>query len=132
MTPRRTPPRKASPPPAQAAVESLLPLSSGMYHILLALGGDTMHGYGIIQRFEALAGTTLLPGSLYATLARMVALDLVTEAEPPMDDSSGGPARRYYRMTGFGRAVARAESARQSRLLEVARARGLAPQGTRR
>jgi hypothetical protein len=37
-------------------------------------------------------------------------------------DVSGGPQRRYYRRTGFGRAVARAESERLSALLDVARA----------
>ncbi len=35
---------------------------------------------------------------------------------------SGGPARRYYRRTSFGRAVARAESERLRALLDVARA----------
>ena len=40
----------------------------------------------------------------------------------PQDDASGGPARRYYRRTSFGRAVARAESERLRALLAVARA----------
>ena len=37
-----------------------------------------------------------------------------------VDDPSGGPPRRYYRRTAFGRAVARAESERLRALLDVA------------
>jgi DNA-binding PadR family transcriptional regulator len=52
----------------------------------------------------------------------MVDEGLVEESEPRHDDASGGPARRYYRRTRFGRAVARAESERLRALLDVARA----------
>ena len=65
--------------------------------------------------------TGILPGTLYAALARMVDDGLVAESEP-RDDTSGGPARRYYRRTSFGRSVARAESERLRALLAVARA----------
>jgi DNA-binding PadR family transcriptional regulator len=109
--------------------DDMLPLAPQTYHVLLALGDRTLHGYGIIQAFEELtAGAeTLLPGSLYAALGRMVQDGMIVEAPPPRKESSGGPARRYYRMTARGRAAARAESARRARLLELARARGLAP-----
>lgn len=104
------------------------PLAPQTYHILLALGDEKLHGYGIIQAFEELTegAETLLPGSLYAALGRMVQDGLIEEAAPPRNDSSSGPPRRYYRMTAAGRAAARAESARRSRLLDLARARGLA------
>lgn len=103
-------------------------LAPQTYHILLALGEETLHGYGIIQAFEELTEgvETLLPGSLYAALGRMLEEGLVEEARAPRGANSGGPARRYYRMTRRGRAAARAESARRARLLELARARGLA------
>jgi DNA-binding PadR family transcriptional regulator len=64
---------------------------------------------------------SILPGTLYAALARMVDEGLVEESDP-RDDASGGPPRRYYRRTTFGRAVARAESERLRALLDVARA----------
>jgi DNA-binding PadR family transcriptional regulator len=81
-----------------------------------------MHGYAIMQ---AVAGMTdgrdaILPGTLYAALARMVDEKLVEESAT-RDDPSGGPPRRYYRRTAFGRAVARAESERLRALLDVAR-----------
>lgn len=109
--------------------EDHLPLPPQFYHVLLPLGEETMHGYGIIRAFEALTGgcETLLPGSLYATLARMVELGLLEPARAPQGATSGGPKRRYYRSTSFGRSVACAESARMTRLVRLARGRRLGP-----
>ena len=106
-------------------------LPAQSYHILLAIGDEPMHGYAIIQAFEALTDgrETLLPGSMYSTLVRMAADGLLTEVAAPPDDQRGGPPRRYFRITPAGRAAARAESRRRAALLAVAEARGL---GTRR
>jgi DNA-binding PadR family transcriptional regulator len=106
----------------------LLPLKQATYQILLALGdGESMHGYAIMQAIAELTGgrETILPGTLYAALARMVDEKLVEESAPRNDDPSGGPPRRYYRRTKFGRAVARAESERLRALLEVARVQNI-------
>jgi len=112
--------------------EDHLPLTPQFYHVLLALGDATMHGYGIIQAFEALTEgrETLLPGSLYATLNRMVEAGMLSPTPAPSGDSSGGPKRRYYRATPFGKAVARAETSRLERLLVVARRRWLTEGGS--
>jgi DNA-binding PadR family transcriptional regulator len=105
------------------------PLSPPVYHILLALGGEVLHGYGIMQRFEdLLAGEDrLLPGTLYATLARMVDAGLIEEAPAPRGDESAGPPRRHYRVTARGRAAAEAETERMRRLVAVARRRAWQP-----
>ena len=50
----------------------------------------------------------------------MVDEGLVEDASRGDDDPSGGPPRRYYRRTSFGRAVARAESERLRALLDIA------------
>jgi DNA-binding PadR family transcriptional regulator len=110
----------------------LLPLKQATYQILLALGdGESMHGYAIMQAVaEMTAGReAILPGTLYAALARMVDEKLVEESTPRHDDPSGGPPRRYYRRTSFGRAVARAESERLRALLAVARAQNILGDG---
>jgi DNA-binding PadR family transcriptional regulator len=108
-----------------AALEALLPLSPPVYHVLLALGRETMHGYAIMQAFDELTDgqEQLLPGTLYATLRRMVEGALLEEVEPPAPD--GDARRRYYRVTDRGREVAAAETARMRRLLDVAEARRL-------
>ena len=98
------------------------PLKHSTYQILLALGDESMHGYGVMQALsEKTDGReSILPGTLYAALARMVEDGMVEEVEPPADDESGGPRRRYYRRTALGREVARAESERLRGLLDLA------------
>jgi DNA-binding PadR family transcriptional regulator len=102
---------------------SLLPLKQSIYRVLLAMpDGESLHGYAIMQAVSQMTQgrETILPGTLYAALARMVNEGLVESQEAPDDDLSGGPARRYYRRTTFGRAVARAESERLRALLDIA------------
>lgn len=98
------------------------PLKHSTYQILLALGEAEMHGYGIMQTLADKTGgrERILPGTLYAALARMVDDGLLEEREPPEEEDSGGPARRYYRRTALGWEVARAESERLRGLLSLA------------
>lgn len=111
---------------------SLLPLKQSVYRVLLALpDGEPMHGYAIMQALAEMTGgrEKILPGTLYAALAKMVDDGLVEVEEAPEHDTSGGPPRRYYRRTRFGRAVARAESERLRALLDIAVARKVIPKG---
>ena len=113
---------------------ALIPLKQSVYRVLLALpDGELMHGYAIMQALSDMTGgrETILPGTLYAALAKMVDDGLVEAEEAPEDDPSGGPRRRYYRRTAFGRAVARAESERLRALLDIAVAQKMIP-GTRK
>jgi DNA-binding PadR family transcriptional regulator len=112
--------------------DGLLPLKQSMYRVLLALAdGEWLHGYAIMQAVSNLSGgrETILPGTLYAALARMVDDGLVEGREGGEDDPSGGPRRRYYRRTSFGRAVARAESERLRALVDIAVAQRILPGG---
>jgi DNA-binding PadR family transcriptional regulator len=109
--------------------EELLPLPPAAFHILLALADEDRHGYGIIGDVErrTLGALRLSPGTLYRSIQRMVEQDLIVETEerpaPEFDDER----RRYYRLTAFGRKVARAEAQRLSSLVDQARAIGLMP-----
>lgn len=107
--------------------ESFLPLKTSTYRVLLALADETMHGYAIMQALEALTDgkETILPGTLYAALARMENEGLLERVPAPAEEASGGPKRRYHRRTELGKAVARAESARLRGLLDVARAQNI-------
>lgn len=108
-----------------------LPLSGPALHILLALGGRALHGYAMMDAVESRVGpeSPLLPGTLYSALARMEKQGLVKDADPENYEKRGG-ARRYYRATSLGRAVARAEMERLDALVEWARSDGLLPAGT--
>lgn len=73
----------------------------------------------------------ILPGTLYAALARMVDEGLIEARESPADDLSGGPKRRYYRRTRLGRTAARGESERLLSLVDIARKQEILPGGRR-
>jgi DNA-binding PadR family transcriptional regulator len=104
-------------------VPELLPLSTPVLHVLLALGRDRMHGYAVMQAIEQKTegAARILPGTLYTTLNRMLADGLVEETPPPEDAPDDDRRRRYYRITPFGREVVAAEAERMSLLLELAR-----------
>jgi DNA-binding PadR family transcriptional regulator len=111
------------PPRSSRDPASLLPLKQSVYRVLLAMpDGESMHGYAIMQAVSEMTQgrETILPGTLYAALARMEDEGLVEALPAPDGDASGGPARRYYSRTSFGRAVARAESERLRALLDIA------------
>jgi DNA-binding PadR family transcriptional regulator len=114
---------------AQPDPQDLLPLPAATFHILLALADGDRHGYGIIQEVEARTGgeLRLSPGTLYRSIQRLLEQGLLVEAAerpaPELDDER----RRYYRLTTFGAATARAEAQRLARLVKMARDVGFAP-----
>jgi DNA-binding PadR family transcriptional regulator len=107
-----------------APIEDLLPLPPAAFHILLALNACDRHGYGIIQDVEASTkgAVRLSPGTLYRTIQRLLEDGLISE---PRVSVVVDPRRRPYRITAFGRAVARAESSRLAELVRLAHNSGL-------
>jgi DNA-binding PadR family transcriptional regulator len=92
----------------------------------MALAEEDRHGYAIIRDVaDSTDGAVRLSaGTLYRSLQRMLEQGLIEETgERPAPDEDD-ERRRYYRITGFGRAVARAEAQRLSDLVRLARASG--------
>lgn len=112
----------------ESEMEQLLPLPPATLHILLALADEDRHGYAIIQDVEARTGgeLRLSAGTLYRSVARMVEQGLIAEVTPRRTRADD-ERRRYYRITPFGTAVARADLRRLAQLVRLGRARGLAP-----
>jgi DNA-binding PadR family transcriptional regulator len=114
--------------PAEPKPDSLLPLPAATFHILMALADEDRHGYAIIQDVAARTGgeLKLSAGTLYRSIQRMLEQGLILETRerpaPELDDER----RRYYRITKFGVAVARAETRRVAQLVKLARASGFA------
>ena len=108
-------------------VDSLLPLPTAVFHILIALADRDRHGYSIMQDVSArTAGKVQLsPGTLYSSIRRMLEQGLIEELAESPDPSSTDERRRYYRLTRFGRRVAAAEVDRLTALVEQAQATGL-------
>jgi DNA-binding PadR family transcriptional regulator len=116
----------------RASIDGMLPLPPATFHILMAVSDEDRHGYAIIQDVEARTGgdLRLSAGTLYRSIQRMLEQGLLVEAKrrpaPALDDER----RRYYSITPFGTAVARAEMGRLTQLIRLARARGLTPETT--
>lgn len=106
-------------------------MSPQVFHILLALADQDLHGYAIIQDVAARTGggMRLTASTLYAALKRLLDDGWIREldARPDADD----PRRRYYRITAAGRAAGRGEAERLAQLAEMARAKRWLPKPRR-
>ena len=110
--------------------DSLLPLPSATFHILMALADEDRHGYGIIQDVSASTNgeLKLSAGTLYRSIQRMLEQGLLLETRDRPAPEHDDERRRYYRITPFGITVARTEARRHAQLVKMARVRGLAPE----
>jgi DNA-binding PadR family transcriptional regulator len=105
------------------------PLSSATLHILLALAGGKLHGYGIMKEVARNSDGhyRLGPGTLYDNLKKLMDAGLVADAPatvskrksvvPPEED------RRFFILTKEGKAVLTAEVDRLQTVVSEARVR---------
>jgi len=95
-------------------ISQFLPLSPAALHILLALAGEDLHGYGIMLEVarQSEGQYKLGPGTLYDNLRKLMTQRCVEEAQRRLAAAKDDPRRRYYRLTGLGKRVLMAEVAR--------------------
>jgi PadR family transcriptional regulator, regulatory protein PadR len=86
-------------------------MSDQALFILASLTRGELHGYGIAREVEDLSDgrVKLTAGTLYGALNRLAADGLITQSREQVVE---GRRRRYYRLTGAGRAVLAEEAAR--------------------
>jgi DNA-binding PadR family transcriptional regulator len=98
-------------------LSKFLPLAPAALHILLALAGEDMHGYGIMQEVarQSEGAYKLGPGTLYDNLQRLMDQGMVLEV------TSDDPRRRYYRLSSLGRKVLSTEISRLEGVVREAR-----------
>src|SRR5215467_7143959 len=115
---------------SQTDIDELLPLPPATFHILMAVADEQRHGYAIIQDIAARTDGDLRmsAGTLYRSIQRMLEQGLIVETSDRPDPEEDDERRRYYQITSFGTAVARAEAKRLAQLVRLARARGIAPE----
>ena len=101
-----------------ADIRGHLPLAPHVFQILLSLLEEDLHGYALLKDIAERTGGEMALGTstLYAALQRLVKEGFLEEVDPPVDEESRGPPRKYFRLTGEGRALARAEALRVGRL----------------
>ena len=109
--------------------DALLPLPPATLHILMSLSEEDRHGYAVLQDVAARTGgeVKLGAGTLYRSIQRMLEQGLIVEVSERPAPEDDDERRRYYRITPFGRRVARAETRRLTDLVKLARASGFAP-----
>jgi DNA-binding PadR family transcriptional regulator len=102
--------------------EDMLPLTSAVLHILLALADGERHGYGIMQEVTKRAGgqVKMGPGTLYGSIKRMLADGLIEETGERPDPTLDDERRRYYRLTSFGLRVMQVEVLRLQQIVRLA------------
>ena len=111
-------------------IESLLPLQTSTFYILMALGDGERHGYAIIQDIAMRTGgdVKLSAGTLYRSIQRMQEQGLIIESRKRPAPEEDDERRRYYQITKFGTSVVRAELRRLTSLLKLARTKGFSPE----
>ncbi len=108
-----------------------LKATPAILYILLALTQGTRHGYAILADVEERSNGSvgLGPSSLYYTLGRLADRGLIEEREHPSDpataDDPHAEQRRYFALTGRGKAWLEAELGLLTGLVDQARALGL-------
>lgn len=104
-----------------------LPLTPAAFHVLLALADGAKHGYLILKDVEERTGGSvrLSTGTLYGLIKRFLDDELIVELPA---EASGDERRRPYKLTPFGRQVARAEAERLEGLVSAARGVRLLPE----
>jgi DNA-binding PadR family transcriptional regulator len=112
---------------SDAEVEALVPLPRLAFQILLALAKCEGHGYAIAKEVERNTDGRTKPstGSLYLSMEKLHTQSLIEKVEARPDDGKQDARRRYFRITPLGRRVARAETERMLRLVNLARDRDL-------
>src|SRR5882757_3192676 len=100
------------------------PLSSATLHILLALAGGNLHGYGIIKEVTRNSDGhyRLGPGTLYDNLKKLMDAGLVADSKRrPI--SSKEDDRRFYTLTKDGKNALAAEVDRLQSVVREAKLR---------
>ena len=98
-----------------------LPLAPLVFDILLALAEGDQHGYRIMRDVAERSGATVHAGTLYRTLARALELGFIEELDDRPAADADDARRRYYRLTPFGRNVARLQARRLAQQVATAR-----------
>jgi DNA-binding PadR family transcriptional regulator len=107
----------------KAGAHKTSPLSSATLHILLALAGEDLHGYGIIQEVarHSEGHYKLGPGTLYDNLKKLIDAGLVVDA--PRSGADENDERRFYSLTVDGSRALSSEVNRLERVVREARSR---------
>src|SRR5690349_24146395 len=104
-------------------LESYLPLTPALFHVLLALADGDKHGYAILKDVSFRTGgeVRLSTGTLYGIIKRLLNDGLIQESRQRPAAVEDDERRIYYRLTTLGQRVAAAEAERHEKIVALAR-----------
>jgi DNA-binding PadR family transcriptional regulator len=104
------------------------PLPHTALLVMLAIGTEERHGYAIMREVARITdgATKLGPGAVYTTIRRLLDDGLIEESDERPDPEVDDQRRRYYKLTGTGKAAVGAEARRLETLVQAARPWALA------
>lgn len=104
-------------------IESYLPLTPALFHVLLALADGDKHGYAILKDVALLTGGEfrLSTGTLYGIIKRLLSDGLIEESRRRPAAEHDDERRIYYHLTARGQQVAAAEAERHAKIVALAR-----------
>lgn len=104
-------------------------LTPAVFHILLALSGGELHGYGIMKQVkeDAKGKVKMGAGTLYGSLKRMLDASLIKESDKRVDTQLDDERRVYYRITGLGKKALSYELERYDSIVSLAKKLELLP-----
>jgi len=104
-------------------------LTPAVFHILLALSGEELHGYGIMKQVQedSQGKVKMGAGTLYGSLKRMLDADLIQESDKRVDAELGDERRIYYQITGLGKKALSDELERFNGIVSLAQKLNLLP-----
>lgn len=108
---------------------TLSPLTPAVFYILFALASGEKHGYEIMKqvRHDSQGQVKMGSGTLYGSIKRMIADQLIEEAGERSDPTDEDERRRYYRLTELGRRAFLTELHRYHEVVSIAHERNLFP-----
>jgi DNA-binding PadR family transcriptional regulator len=109
--------------PNETSGQEQSPMTPAMFHVLLALVDEEMHGYAILKEVERRTGgkVRLSAGTLYGIIKRLHSEGWIAESNNRPAANLDDERRRYYRLTDQGRSIAIAEARRLQELVAMAR-----------
>jgi uncharacterized glyoxalase superfamily protein PhnB/DNA-binding PadR family transcriptional regulator len=105
----------------QHDMQKFIPLSSAVFHILLTLIDEDIHGYQIMKKTNDITNGVIRlgAGTLYRSLQQMLKNELIEAFESDVH-AHHDERRKYYRITPLGRTVFFEESQRLYHLVQLA------------
>lgn len=105
------------------------PLTPAVFYILLSLASGEKHGYEIMKQVkqDSSGQVKMGSGTLYGSIKRMLATQLIEEAGDRIDLQLDDERRRYYRLTDLGRRAFTTELQRYTDVVSLAQRRRLVP-----